>query len=81
MRTTLDQLRSENERMEKAKSIHATVLIDGVSIPLIGVDIAATQQECEDCKSVMHISEIILDINGHALCKYCSNNIFKINSI
>lgn len=50
---------------------HATVHIGEYTIPLIGVPVDATQQECSTCHKKVHLSRIILDQNGQPHCDKC----------
>ena len=56
-------------------SKHATVRLaefPDTPIPLIGVPPSATEQVCEGCGRVCHLSEIALNGQGKALCPECS---------
>ena len=50
---------------------HATVILDGKAIPLIGIPRDATLQECHLCHDVFHISQIVLDGKGVPYCRKC----------
>lgn len=50
---------------------HASVKIDGMRIPLIGVAVSATDQECDCCGRAVHISEAHVTINGKVCCEKC----------
>jgi len=50
---------------------HATVKIGEYTIPLIGIEEDATQQQCSQCKQSFHLSEIKLDQSGEPWCEGC----------
>lgn len=52
---------------------HATVKIDGMDIPLIGVPEAATEEECEKCHQRVHITKCSLQ-EGKMVCDACRGN-------
>jgi hypothetical protein len=51
---------------------HATVKTGGYTIPLIGIPVTATQQACEKCGRLFHLTEIKFTADGKALCAKCS---------
>jgi len=51
---------------------HATVKIDDLVIPLIGIPPTATEMECELCHDIFHITDVKLNEEGNQfLCKKC----------
>jgi hypothetical protein len=54
---------------------HATVKVGGYTIPLIGVPVASTQQQCVGCKQSFHLTQITLDENGQPWCLWCLKQI------
>lgn len=49
---------------------HATVILDGVEIPLISVPTEATLEECDLCHDLFHIS-VVRWTGTQILCKKC----------
>lgn len=49
---------------------HAYVLIDGVRIPLIGIKPTETQDTCDLCHDIFHLSQLEWTDN-ELLCKKC----------
>jgi len=54
---------------------HATVKLGEYTVPLIGIEFAATQEKCSQCQRSYHLSEIALDENCQPRCKACSSHI------
>ena len=50
---------------------HATVRIAGYNLPLIGIDQSATEEKCDGCKRVFHLSEVMLDEQARFMCWSC----------
>jgi len=51
---------------------HATVHIGGMVIPLIGIPMSATEEECDCCHDIFHIRKIHWSENGkQLLCGDC----------
>lgn len=49
---------------------HATVRLGDYSVPLIGIDQSATEEKCDGCKRLFHLSEIKLD-QDRFMCWSC----------
>jgi hypothetical protein len=50
---------------------HATVKLDGVDIPLIGIPADATEETCQGCGQRGHLSEMTIDEHGQVMCGVC----------
>ena len=50
---------------------HATVKIAGYTIPLIGIAPEATEDKCERCGKLSHLSELAF-VDGQMICKDCN---------
>lgn len=57
---------------------HATVKIGNYTVPLIGIPKSATDETCELCGDVMHMSESTFQ-DGKMLCKTCVDKNIKNN--
>ena len=54
---------------------YATVKIGEFTIPLIGISSAATEDECELCHDIIHISELSWNEEGNQLlCNKCKRD-------
>jgi hypothetical protein len=49
---------------------HATVRIAGYDLPLIGIDASATEERCDKCKRLFHLSEVKID-GDRFMCWSC----------
>lgn len=49
---------------------HATVRLGDYRVPLIGVNQSATEEKCDKCKRVFHLSEVKLD-HDRFMCWSC----------
>lgn len=59
---------------------HATVKLDGVDIPLIGVPVYGTLEECDLCHSDYHLSIMQFSESGkQILCPTCRTEYAKPN--
>jgi hypothetical protein len=52
-------------------SRHATVRLDGMSIPLIGVPAESTQETCLVCGGSFHLQDMTLNSQGQPRCRAC----------
>jgi len=52
---------------------HATVKVGGYEVPLIGVPVDATQQECSRCGKSVYILLAKLDYHGQPICLWCEH--------
>jgi len=50
---------------------HATVKIGDYTIPLIGIPPEATEDKCETCGKLFHLSELAF-VDGKMICKDCN---------
>lgn len=59
---------------------HATVKIGDYTIPLIGIGESATQDNCDKCGTLIHITELQFQADGVTLlCKKCGKKKGKLN--
>ncbi len=54
-------------------SHHATVKIGDFTVPLIGIDPCHTQQECDECKGLFHLSDVKFMEDNRILCSKCAS--------
>lgn len=59
-------------RATKCIMKHATVKIDNMEIPLIGIPKDSSDEICDRCHKSFHIQDIILT-DSQFLCKVCMN--------
>jgi len=50
---------------------HASVKLDGMEIPLIGIPMAATQEKCDCCRKEFHLQSVALQFCGFFFCPEC----------
>lgn len=50
-------------------SKHATVKVDGYTIPLIGIPPSATEDWCDVCGKKLHLSEVNITEDGRMVCQ------------